>query len=511
MKKEILAKLKDSALSVLPITILVIIFSLFVVKTPTGNILIFLTGTLLLLLGLFLFTFGSSFSMLKLGEDFGRYLTKKKKIWLFLLVGFLTGIVITVAEPDLSVLSQRLLNENYLILVFTVAVGLGVFLSIALLRIIFQIRLSIILFVCYSIIILISPFLPKEFTPFIFDSGGVTTGPITVPFIISFGIGIASFRSEKNQSSDDTFGLIGIASIGPIIAVSIFGLVYMAFGGLKLPVQEAQTLTKIYSFSDFSNVFFQQFLNQLKNVIISMIPLFTLFIVTQVFIFKHTKKVFITTFIGFIIVYFGIVLFLTGAKIGFHEISYHIGNTIRSEKYFPILVPIGFVFGLVIVLAEPAIKVLNEQVEHITTGFITKRHMNMSLALGVGIAVMLAIIRAVWAVSILWIIIPGYIIAIVLSFITPRMFTAIAFDSGGVASGPLTANFLLPFAMGIVSQNPNANVYIHAFGMVSFVAMTPLITIQLLGLLYKYKLSKHIKEKLTRKENIIYFNWEDSF
>lgn len=475
MKKIVIGKLKESIISVLPITILVIFISFFI-DIQKDSMVNFLISSIMLILGMSLFTLGSDSSMFVMGKEIGNHLTKKRSLVLLIVVSFIIGFMITIAEPDLIVLAEQFdgLKDKYY-LIIPVAVGVGIFLIVATLRIIFQIKLSYLLIISYIIIFIIAFFVVPEFVPVSLDSGGVTTGPITVPFILALGSGIAMARGDRG-SEEDSFGLVGLCSAGPILAVLIMGL----FLGR----------TSIDTETVVSNNIGAVFLKNIKEVGLAITPLCVFFIGYQFIYLKLKIKKIKQIAIGLVFTYLGLVLFLTGANFGFMPVGIAFGEKLGALDFNWILIPLGGLIGFFTVMAEPAVHVLNDQVEELTSGAISKRLMLFSLAIGVSISVAMAMSRIVLDISIWWFIIPGYIIALVLMFVVPKMFTAIAFDSGGVASGPMTATFILPLAIGVGTMVDSSKVLVNAFGIVAFVAMTPLIVIQLLGLVYKIKLRR---------------------
>lgn len=462
----------------------------------------FILGAVFLIIGMSFFSVGAEISLMKIGEETGKYVTRKRKIWMFILFSFLLGFLVTIAEPDLTVLAEQSGINKYAIII-SIGVGLGVFLAISVIRIIFQLKISTIIIVSYLLVFILGIFVPKDFLPMSFDASGVTTGAMAVPFIIAFGFGISSSRGDKS-STDDSFGLVGIASIGPIIAIMILGIFMQS-----TPNATINNLHNINNFKEFIKVVNINILKYSKEVLIALSPILVLYLIMNVFIFKQRKRSFISILVGFIITYIGLVLFLAGANMGFLTFGSNFGSEIAKTSYSWLLIPIGFLFGMVIVIAEPAVHVLNNQVSSITDDRITRKTMMLALAAGNGIAVSLAIVRVLTGISIWWIIIPGYIIALSLTLIAPKIFTAIAFDSGGVASGPLTAAFLLPFAIGAAQGFDGANIFQDAFGLVALVSMMPLIIIQLVGLIYKKKIKISILHQ--EKEKIIYFKKEANY
>lgn len=501
MNKNFVLKIKESLSSVLPITGLVLLLHFTIAPMPTGTLVMFLMGALLLIFGMGLFTLGADTSMMIMGEKMGSFLTKSRKLWLIIPVSFLMGFMITIAEPDLQVLANQTPGVPNMILIVCVAVGVGVFLVVSLLRTLLQIKLSYILIFLYLIVFILASFTPRSFLAVAFDSGGVTTGPITVPFIMALGIGMASVRSDKT-SREDSFGLVALCSVGPILAVTLLGLFY------KPSASEVtqDMVTNVASFKEIIQVFGRSLPVYAKEVLIALLPIIVFFLIFQSFTLKLPRKQLIKIGIGALYTYLGLVLFLTGVNVGFMPAGYLLGQNIITGKYKMALIPLGMLIGFLIVAAEPAVHVLNEQVEDISEGSISKRSMLLSLSVGVAISVGLSMLRVSTGLSIWFLLIPGYAIAIILTFLVPPIYTSIAFDSGGVASGPMTATFLLPLAMGACSAI-GGDILIDAFGIVAMVAMTPLITIQILGLVSKIKANRIpvTNDEITLQDDFIYY------
>lgn len=474
-------KLKESLSSVLPVTGIVFLLCFTISPVPNGLLMGFVLGALLLILGMGFFTLGTDMAMTPIGTHVGSAVTKSRSVWLIVLVSLLVGIFITMSEPDLQVLAEQVPGIPNMTLILAVAVGVGVFLVVAMLRMLFRIKLSYLLIGVYAFVFLLAQFVPREFLSVAFDSGGVTTGPMTVPFIMALGVGVAAIRSDSD-AENDSFGLVALCSVGPIIAVLILGILYSAGTGEYIPV----TIPEIADSKELSQLFLSSLPKYIEEVAIALCPILAFFILFQITKLHLKKGELIKICVGLVYTYVGLVLFLAGVNVGFMPVGNYIGQLIGSMEQNWIIVPIGMVIGYFIVAAEPAVHVLNRQVVTITAGAIPKKALSTSLSIGVSISVGLAMLRIVTGLPILYLLIPGYLIAGVLTFFSPALFTAIAFDSGGVASGPMTATFLLPLAMGTCS-GVGGNVVVDAFGVVAMVAMTPLITIQVLGVYYKYK------------------------
>jgi hypothetical protein len=489
LNNPLLSKLKEAFFSVLPITAIVLIINFTIASLPLYIIALFLAGSLLLIFGMTLFTLGADISMMVLGEKIGSYLTRSRKLPLIIASTFIIGVFITIAEPDLKVLAKQTPAVPDMLLIIAVAIGVGVFLVISFLRILFQIKFSYLLIGLYTFVFVLALFTHENFLAVAFDSGGVTTGPITVPFIMALGIGLASVRGDKT-AEEDSFGLVALCSVGPIMTVLILGTFFNSSSGNYSSVATPE----VNNLSEVLFAFMHAVPEYSKEVLIALLPIIAIFILFQMFALRLTKRTLLRLSSGIVYTFIGLVLFLTGVNIGFMPVGYLIGIKLVEHSFQTLLIPLGMIIGYFIVAAEPAVHVLKEQVENITDGNITGKAMGLSLSIGVAFSVGLAMLRVLTGISIWYLILPGYTIALVLTFITPSLFTSIAFDSGGVASGPMTATFLLPFAMGATTAI-GGNVQTDAFGIVAMVAMTPLITIQCLGLIYKIKSRNFVKEE----------------
>jgi hypothetical protein len=491
-QKNLLEKLKESLGAVLPIIGIVLVLCFSIAPIPNSVLMTFVVGAVLLIIGMMFFTLGAEMAMTPMGERIGTKLTNTRKISVVIVLCFILGFIITISEPDLQVLAEQVPSIPNYTLIIAVATGVGIFLVAAVLRMLFGIPLAHMLLILYPIIFILASIVPQEFLTVAFDSGGVTTGPMTVPFIMALGIGFSAVRSDKH-AENDSFGLVALCSVGPILAVLLLGLLYH-------PGESGYEQTMIVK-TDNSVEMWQLFQEGLpyymKEMLISLLPIILFFFIFQIVSLHLHKKTLVKIIIGIIYTYIGLVLFLTGVNVGFMPAGNYLGQVIAGLSYPWIIVPIGMLIGYFIVKAEPAVYVLTEQVEELTSGAISAKAMGMSLSIGVAFSLGLAMVRVLTGISILWFLLPGYAVALGLTFFVPKIFTAIAFDSGGVASGPMTATFLLPFSMG-ACEALGGNVVTDAFGVVAMVAMTPLITIQILGLIYQ--IQEQMKEKQAAKD-----------
>ncbi len=484
MNPKLKAKILESLSAVLPITGIVLVISVFIVPLSIDVVVMFLAGAVMLILGMGLFQLGAEMAMSPLGEGIGIQLTKLKRIFFVVMIAMVMGIIITIAEPDLQVLAEQVPSIPNMNLIFTVAVGVGIFLAIAVLRIIWKIDLSLLLIGMYVLLIGVSLFVPKDFLAVAFDSGGVTTGPITVPFIMAMGVGISSIRSEKNSSSD-SFGLIALSSGGPILAVLILGCFFH-------PEQTVYSASEIATASTMRDVvieFAWELPKYAKEVIISVLPIIAVWVLFQLTTRRYQRRQNFRILVGFVYTYLGLVLFLCGVNVGFAPVGTLLGRELAAMNHRWLLIPIGMLIGYYIVKAEPAIQILNHQVQSVTNGAISDKTMNLCLSIGVAVSIGIAMLRVLTGIPIYWIVIPGYVIALIMSRLVPRIFVGIAFDSGGVASGPMTTTFLLPLCIG-ACETIGGSIMTDAFGIVALVALTPLIAVQIMGLRYRYKMAK---------------------
>ena len=492
--KELWAKIREALISALPITAIVYIMSL----TPLFDfskveLITFTAGAVLLVLGIGLFNMGADLAMTPMGVHVGAGLSKQRKLGLLLAVCFVLGMLITIAEPDLQVLATQVSTVmNGTVLIYAVGIGVGAFLIVAILRIVFKKSLSHILMLFYMLLFALALLLAVNdnlnLLPLAFDSGGVTTGPITVPFIMALGVGISSVLGDR-RSKENSFGLVALCSVGPVLAVLALGI----FSGNDLSYHVPDYTVSL----DIPGSFLYTAGHTAKEVAIALGLIVVFFLICQIAFLRLPKKRLVRIGVGVLFTYGGLVLFLTGVNVGFMPIGYKLGYAL-AQWNAGFLIVFGLVMGVLVVLAEPAIHVLNQQVEEVTGGLVTKKAMITGLCIGVGASIALSVVRIIFDFSLVYYIIPGYFLSLALSLFVPPVYTAIAFDSGGVASGPMTSGFILPFAIGVcVSLQGVDAVLRDAFGVVALVAMTPLITIQLLG--FRSIMDRRMKERRAMK------------
>lgn len=477
-------KLLEALQAVLPIVAIVLVLCFSVAPVSPSILLCFLLGAAMIVVGIMFFTLGAEMSMTPMGERVGAVITRSRKLLLILVLGFLLGFLITISEPDLQVLADQVPSIPSGTLILSVAAGVGLFLVFAFLRMLIGVALPKLLLLFYGLIFLLAAFVPKEFLAVAFDSGGVTTGPMTVPFIMALGVGVSAIRGDRH-AADDSFGLVAMCSIGPILAVLTLGIEFRAADSTYIP----PVLPEVADSVELWQLFREGLPTYLAEIARSLLPIVLMFGAFQLIALRLDRRTLGRIGVGLVYTYIGLVLFLTGANVGFMPAGNYLGQVLTGGGMRWVIIPIGMLIGYFIVKAEPAVYVLNKQVEEVTDGAISAQAMGLALSAGVSISVGLAMVRVLTGISILWFLVPGYVFAISISFVVPKLFTAIAFDAGGVASGPMTATFLLPLAQGACVA-VGGNIVTDAFGVVAMVAMTPLITVQMMGLVAQLRTRK---------------------
>ena len=493
--KELWEKIKEALVSCLPVTAIVYILALLPGFDFTQTeIVTFSVGAVLLILGIGLFSLGADMAMTPMGTHVGAGLSRQKKLFLLLAVCFILGMLITVAEPDLQVLANQVKAVmNGTLLVWTVGLGVGAFLMVSVMKIVFRKSLSQMLMLFYMLLFALGLMLVVsgrgDLLPMAFDSGGVTTGPITVPFIMALGVGIANVLGDRS-SKESSFGLVALCSVGPMLAVLVLGV----FSKGELVYQVPTYVVR----SDIVDAFLEAMVHTCEKVGVALGMIVAFFLVCQVLFLKLPLRRLKKIAVGVIFTFLGLVIFLTGVDVGFMPVGYKIGLSMAASWPPALIIGFGIVIGVLVVLAEPAIHVLNGQVEEVTGGLVSKKSMMLGLCIGVGSAIGLSMVRMVFDFSLVYYVVPGYFISLALSLFVPPMYTAIAFDSGGVASGPMTSGFILPLAIGACVGLQGAGAVLRdAFGVVALVAMAPLITIQLLG--FRGIIAERVSERKAMK------------
>ncbi len=494
-------KIVESLRSVLPIALIVLALSVTLVPISTGDMFLFLVGVVCLIIGMSLFTAGAEMSMQQLGSKIGSTVGSSKKIWLIAFISFIIGILVTISEPDLVILAEQVNGMDNWILILTVSVGVGIFLAIAVMRIVFNWNLTAIMIGFYAVAFVLAFFVDKSFLSLAFDSGGVTTGPMTVPFIMSIGAGVSMSKMSSSERND-SFGITGLCSIGPIISVLVLGIVMKVEGTYIPTVNDPVTDTR-----DGVVRFLHGFGEHMLDVLVALAPIIAFAILFQLMNRAFNKGQIIRMGVGIVYVLIGLAVFLTGANVGFLPTGTTIGQSLASIGGGWLLVPISMLLGYFIVKAEPSVYVLNKLVETMSAGAISGKTTGLGLSIGVSAALGLAAVRIITGIHILWFLIPGYIIALTLSFFVPKIFVGISFDSGGVASGTMMSAFVLPLCMGACSTL-GGDVMTDAFGCVAFVAMAPIIAIQVCGFAYKVKTEDRVRKFVSASESFIDYEYD---
>ena len=488
--KVLAHQIKDVLYAVLPIIFIVIILHFTLAPLDMMSLSRFLIGSVMIVMGLSIFLIGVEIGITPIGKLMGSAMTKSGKIWIVGLAGIILGFIISIAEPDLHILAgQVALVTGGVVtkwsLVIIVSMGISVMLSIGLVRILYNFPLYKLLFIMYSVILVLSFFTSREFLAIAFDASGATTGALTVPFVLALAVGVSILKKDTKANEKDSFGLVAIASGGAIIAVLITSLL-LDTSSLTGSLETGSSINE-----SLMQPFWDKFQLISLEIILALSPILILFLIFQKVSFKQSKKSVARILIGLGFTFIGLVLFLVGVNAGFMKVGSSLGFAIASLDGNVYLILIGFVLGLVTVLAEPAVHVLTTQIEEVTGGYVRRKVVLGTLSLGVGVAVALSMVRVLVPAIQLWhYLLPGYLIAVGLMFVTPKIFVGMAYDSGGVASGPMTATFILAFIQGAASGAEGANVLVDGFGMIAMVALTPIIALQILGIIFKVKSKK---------------------
>ncbi|ASN03598.1 DUF1538 domain-containing protein [Virgibacillus necropolis] len=486
----LVSKLKEVLFAVLPITVLVLILNFTLTPLDPTLIIRFIIGAILIIIGLAIFLLGVDLGITPIGRSMGKTIAKSNKIWIVVIAGLMLGFFISIAEPDLHILAGQVdLVTGGLIskvaIVIVVSIGIGVLISTGLVRIVYNFPLYKLLIILYLIIFVLALFTSPEFLAISFDASGATTGALTVPFILALALGVSALKKDSKASEKDSFGLVAVASTGAIMSVMIMNIISETdkmTGSLEHAVIDT---TSIFG------PFIHEILVIAQEIIVALLPILILFLIFQKVSFKMSRGAFRKVLMGLLFTFLGLVLFLVGVNAGFMDVGTTIGHNIASLDNKAYVIIVAFVLGLVTILAEPAVHVLTHQIEDVTSGYVKRKVVMSTLSIGVGLAVLLSIIRILIPELQLWhYLLPGYVIALAMTFFVPKLFVGIAFDSGGVASGPMTATFILAFVQGVAESIEGANVLIDGFGMIALVAMTPIIALQILGLVFKLKSRK---------------------
>ncbi|MGI5971658.1 MAG: DUF1538 domain-containing protein [Oscillospiraceae bacterium] len=483
----IVSRLKEVLFSVLPITVIVLILNFTITPMDTVVIVRFLIASLLVVLGLTIFLLGVDIGITPLGDLTGTSIAKSNKLWKVLFAGLILGFLVSIAEPGLMVLAEQvdLVTSGQIsktVILIIVSTGLAVMLSLGFIRVFYNVPLYKTLFVIYLVIFAMSIFASREFLAIAFDASGATTGIMAVPFILSLSVGISKLKKDSEASEKDSFGLVAIASAGAIISVLI----------LDLFIGSNEFSTGLEPAVSGSKKIFKPFIDIVPDYLLesfmAILPLLFVFLFLQKISFRLRKRELRKLLTGFTFAFIGLFIFLVAVNAGFMDVGTSIGNDLALMDNKAYIVGIGFVLGIVTILAEPAVHVLTHQIEDVTSGYVKRKAVLVPLAAGVGLAVALSVVRVLVPGIQLWhYLLPGYIICISMMFFTPKLFVGIAFDAGGVATGPVTATFILAFIQGAANAFEGADVMAEGFGMIAMVAMMPIITLEALGLIFAVK------------------------
>ena len=493
MIKKFLNNLYDSFFTIYPVVLAVLLLANFM-PLKVDMLYAFLISVILLIFGTALFTFGTDLSLTDIGQKMGNTIVKSKKLWIILGVSLILGTILTIAEPDLRVLAEQVTSIPSNLLIIIISVGVGLFMVIAALRSIFGLNLNIILLISYIIIGILTFIAPEDLIPFAYDSGGVTTGTISIPFIITMGVGLVASRTDK-KAKEDQFGLVALCSTGPILMVLILSMIYKLDSSYDINALLHENFT--------FQVFLDGFIRAVKDTAFSILPIIVAFFLYQCLTKGASKKDLRRICLGFVFVIFGLILFLMSVNVGFMDVAMTIGKTLSDSNYAWLLVPLIMLFAFFTSIAEPAVKVIVHEIEVLTKGTVDKSHINVAIAVGVSISAALSLIRIYTHTSFIYYAIPCYAIALILMFFIPKYFAAISFDVGGATGGTLTTAFLLPMVIGACYVY-NGNILTEAFGLAAFTSIIPIITVECVGVLYNIRIKSH-KKVLLLDDSIISF------
>ena len=497
---ELTGKLKEVLMSVLPITFIVIILHFTISPLEPDMLYAFLIGSALVIIGLTVFLFGIDQGLTPIGHGVGDTITQMNSYAVIITISLILGFFISYAEPDLHILAKQVDSItsgqfDNILMGIVVSIGIGVFMTLGMLRILKNIRLKIVFAVAYALILILSMFSTPDFLAIAFDASGATTGAVTVPFMLSFAAGFSALKKDSKISEADSFGLVGISSTGAILGVLITSLFIKKdklSGALPEPDISVTSLLDAYG-SIFIEIAWESFL--------TLLPIIIAYIIFQVFFFKHKKRKVIDIVRGLILTYMGLVIFLLGVNGGFMEVGARLGVMLASMDSKIYLLIVALLLGLSTVLAEPAVHVLTSQVEEVTGGSVRRILVLVFLSVAVGMSIFMSALRILIPEIKLWMyLLPGFGLSVILAFFVPDLFVGMAFDAGGVASGPMTATFSLAFVQGIAHHIPSADVVAEGFGMIAIVAMMPIVAIELLGALYQAKSKKASDAAKSKKQ-----------
>ena len=491
---KLLRTFYETFLTSLPLLAIFIIVCVFVAPLQSAFDYVRLAvGYIGVIIGQSLFLVGLEASVLPIGKEIGASLVKLKKLIFIIFFGVMFGFFATVAEPAMWVLARQtnLIVEAIHVTVFVLVMGagIGIFVGLALYRLVRNISIKAMLFVLYAAIFAMVIFVPPEFIALAFDGSGVTTGDISVPFVLALGLGVsAALRKGAAQlgenAYDDSFGIIGIASAGPIITVFLYGIVLRLLHGGMPPEGVYNHAELTVNVSDILS-------RSLLDTVIALVPLIVAFLPLQFFLIKMSRTRFVRVMLGAVPVFAGLLIFLFAIDFGFAFAGGYIGEVfmdpIRAGWFRWLLPPIGFVLGVAITLTEPAVTVLADQLQEM----IGLRQMTtrLFLAVSIGVSATLAIVKIMLEINILWFLVPLYIIAIVMMKFSSKMFVGLAFDSGGVVGGALSSAVLTPLTLGVAQAVATAagdkalSILMNGFGILAFISVTPLIAVQVMGLM----------------------------
>lgn len=484
------SKLKETASAILPVVVIVTILNFTLVPLGTVTFVRFVVASIFVIIGLSLFLVGVELGVTPLGDYTGQTIVKSNKLWIILGSGLILGFFIAFAEPGLLVFGNQVsfVTQGQLkamLIVVLVSIGIAVMASLGFLRIIYNLKFSIIMVSIYGVILIISNFVSAEYLGIAFDAAGVVTGVVAVPFLLALSLGLSKLKKDSVSSENDSFGLVAISSSGAILMLLILGVINKNINFSDVVNPTPGSSNKI--FAPFGAIFAET----LKSSFLALLPMVVVLIVLQIFVLKLPKRSFARIAKGFVYALLGLIIFLVGVDGSFMDVGSQLGTALVNLDAKIIVIVVAFFIGFLTIMAEPAVSILTHQVEDVTSGFVKRKVVLYTIGVGVGVSTALATVKILVPSLELWhLLLPGYIIAFTLMFFAPKLFVGIAFDAGLVTTGPLTATFTLSFVQGIANAYPLANVVRDGFGMVALVGISPILSLQVLGIIYTIKTKK---------------------
>ncbi len=484
-----LQKLKSAGLSVLPLVGFVLLVHFTMYKFSSSLLINFFIGCAVLIVGQVIFLTGIDNSIVPMGQFVGNSVTDQKKFYIFVIFGFIFGVLTTVAEPDLQVLAGKINASGFgipkMLVLIGAGVGVGALISIGLIRIVTKHSLGLILFILYGIIAVLGIFVSEKGFAMCLDAGACTTGVVTSPFLLALGIGVSKMVSANGSSSDEeNFGLIALSSAGPIIVMLVFTMI---FSGNSSTSEVVASNTPLW-------------LSTLQDVSFSLFPLFIAFFVFELIFIKISKTERTKLLLGSCVTFVGLYLFLYGIEFGLTNMGEEFGKALASVNKLPITIAICASLGFSLAFCEPSIRILAGQVEDATNRNLKVPFIMIFMGVSIFLSIALVILQSTYNFSIWWIFGILYGLSFLMMPFVSKLFTSIAFDSSGVATGTITVAFMFPIIAGL-------NGSLGGFGTLGIMGIVPVFVMELLGIIFRInvdvenKKSQKLLVKLSQTED----------